>query len=63
MIRIPIYNYNLPKHPRIFDVMVNKSGKIVRYETQNIKGSVYVDEAEVQKQISLFLKKSYREVS
>lgn len=43
--------------------MVNKSGKIVRYETQNIKGSVYVDEAEVQKQISLFLKKSYREVS
>lgn len=63
MIRVPIYNYELPKHPRIFDVVVNRNGKIMRYETQNIKGCVYVDEEEVQKQISVYLKKSYREVS
>lgn len=63
MIRIPIYNYKMPKHPRIFDVIVNRSGKIIRYETQNIKGSVYVDEEEVQKQISGYLNKAYRVVS
>jgi len=53
----------MPKHPRIFDVIVNRSGKIIRYETQNIKGSVYVDEEEVQKQISGYLNKAYRVVS
>lgn len=56
MYKVPIYNINLPKHPRIFDVVVNSQGEIQRYEIQNIRGSIYVDEIEVHQQIQMYLK-------
>lgn len=59
MFKVPIYNINLPKHPRIFDVVVNCHGEIQRYEIQNIRGSIYVDEVEVHKQIQRYLEKVY----
>ena len=49
--KIKIRNRNLPKEPRVFDVTVNEDGEILRYELQNIKGSIYVDDADVKKQI------------
>lgn len=55
MFKVPIYNEELPKHPRVFDVVVNDLGEIQRYETQNIRGSVFVDEKEVRRQIQNFL--------
>lgn len=51
-IRVKIRNYNLPKKPRIFDVMVDEHGNIIRYETQNIKSHVYIEEKEVKRQIT-----------
>lgn len=54
--RIPIRNRELPKSPRVFDVTVNESGEIIRYDMQNIKGSVFIDEKEVKRQINEFLK-------
>lgn len=51
MIRIPIYNYEIPKKPRIFDVEVNEDGTIQKYITQNIKGCVFIDDKEVRRQI------------
>lgn len=54
--RIPIRNRALPKSPRVFDVTVNESGEIIRYDMQNIKGSVFIDEKEVKRQINEFLK-------
>ena len=55
--RIPIYNTDIPKPKRVFDVDVDESGTIHRYYTQNIKGSVYVESAAVEKQIGEFLEK------
>ena len=40
---------------RVFDVVINSLGEIQRYETQNIKGCVFVDETEVRRQIQDFL--------
>ena len=57
-IRIPIRNYKLPKKPRVFDVTVNENGEILRYDLQNIKGTVYIDEYNVNEQIKDFLKKN-----
>lgn len=51
MMVIPIRNYALQKYPRVFDVTIDDNGEIVKYEMQNIKGSVYIDNAEVQRQI------------
>ena len=49
--KIPIRNHDLPKTPRVFDVTVNEKGDILRYEMQNIKGSVFIDDKEVKRQI------------
>lgn len=50
--KIPIRNKSLPKAPRVFDVTVNEAGDIIRYDMQNIKGSMYIEESEVKKQIN-----------
>jgi hypothetical protein len=57
MFKVPIYNNELPKNPRVFDVVVNDIGEIQRYEMQNIRGRVFVDETEVRRQIRDFLDK------
>lgn len=49
--QIKIRNHELPKAPRVFDVTVNENGDILRYDMQNIKGSVFISQDEVQKQI------------
>lgn len=49
--KISIRNPLLPKTPRVFDVTVNEKGEILRYDMQNIKGSIFIDDAEVKKQI------------
>lgn len=49
--RIPIRNPELPKAPRVFDVTVDEKGEILRYDMQNIRGAVYVNEDEVRRQI------------
>ncbi len=51
IIQIPIRNHRLPKAPRVFDVTVNEKGKILRYDIQNIKGRLYVDEEDLASQI------------
>lgn len=55
--KVTIRNRKLPKKPRVFDVIVTESGEIIRYETQNIQGNVFVDEEDVQLQIQEFLNK------
>ncbi len=55
--KIPIRNHALPKSPRVFDVTVNDDGEILRYDLQNIKGSIFIDDAEVKKQIKEALQK------
>jgi len=49
--QVKIRNRSLPKSPRVFDVTVNEKGEILRYDMQNIKGSIFIEEAEVKKQI------------
>ena len=49
--KIKIRNKNLPKEPRVFDVTVDENGEIIRYDMQNIRGSVFIEEAEVKRQI------------
>lgn len=49
--KIPIRNRYLPKTPRVFDVTVNENGDILRYDMQNIKGSIFIDNTEVKRQI------------
>lgn len=58
MIRVSIRNRNIPKKPRIFDVLVDDSGQIIRYEIQNIRGMVYIDMKDVLLQIQEALKAS-----
>jgi hypothetical protein len=55
--KIPIRNRKLPKEPRVFDVTVNESGEILRYDMQNIKGSTFIEEQDVKQQIKEALKK------
>ena len=50
-IRVSIRNRKLPKNPRVFDVTVNKQGKILRYDLQNIQGSLFVEDCDVRQQI------------
>ncbi|MBO5318935.1 MAG: hypothetical protein J6B01_03895 [Ruminococcus sp.] len=54
--KIPIRTPQLPKTPRVFDVTVNENGDIIRYDMQNIKGTLFIDQAEVKKQIQAALK-------
>ena len=49
--KIQIRNHNLPKSPRVFDVTVNEDGEILRYDMQNIRGCVFIEDAEVKRQI------------
>ena len=49
--KISIRNPQLPKTPRVFDVTVDENGDILRYDMQNIKGSMFIDDIEVKKQI------------
>lgn len=49
--KVSIRNPLLPKTPRVFDVTVNEDGEILRYDMQNIRGSIFIDDAEVKKQI------------
>ena len=35
---------------------VNEKGDIIRYDMQNIKGTIFIDQAEVKKQIQAALK-------
>ena len=49
--RIPIRNPELPKAPRVFDVTVDEKGEILRYDMQNIKGAIYINEEDVRRQI------------
>lgn len=54
---VTIRNLTLPKCPRVFDVTVDEHGKILKYELQNIRGTLFVDVCDVQKQIMDALKK------
>ena len=56
MQKIQIRNNDLPKHPRMFDVMVDERGNIVRYIFQNIKGAFQIDHEEVKRQIKEYCK-------
>ncbi len=49
--KIPIRNKELPNNPRVFDVTVNENGDILRYDMQNIKGYIFINNIEVRKQI------------
>ena len=60
--KVTIRNRKVPKTPRVFDVIITEIGEILRYETQNIQGNVFVDEEDVQLQIQEFLSKK-RKVS
>ncbi len=51
MCKIQIRNKKLPKEPRVFDVTVNEYGDIIRYDLQNIRGSIYIEDVDVKKQI------------
>lgn len=55
--RVTIRNRSIPKCPRVFDVIVDTEGNIIRYELQNIRGSVFVDMDDVRVQIQEALKK------
>lgn len=48
---ITIRNMQLPKKPRVFDVTVNSKGEILRYDIQNIKGNLFIEDVEVHQQI------------
>lgn len=50
--RVAIRNYDLPKHPRVFDVVVTEEGDIIRFEIKNIKGTLYINAEEIHRQIS-----------
>lgn len=54
--RIEIRNQHLPKNPRVFDVIVDENGNIQRYEMQNIRGQLFIDSDEVNRQIGEVLK-------
>ncbi len=55
--KISIRNCNLPNSPRVFDVTVDDNGKIIRYDMQNIRGRVFIEDVEVKKQIQKALKR------
>ncbi|WP_286153113.1 hypothetical protein [Sporofaciens musculi] len=58
MHRVTIRNRSIPKQPRVFDVIVDESGDIIRYELQNIRGAMFVDMCDVLLQIKEALRAS-----
>ena len=58
MKKVKIRNRKLPKEPRVFDVTVNDKGDILRYELQNIKGNIFIDDEDVREQINEALAKN-----
>ena len=46
--RIPIYNQDIVKSRRVFDVEADETGRILGFYMQNIRGAVYVGEIEGQ---------------
>ena len=58
LIRINIRNTQDPKSPRVFDVLVDRSGQIHQYLVQNIRGFQYVNMDDVEFQIKEALKKA-----
>lgn len=57
-LRVEIRNRKIPKKPRVFDVIVDEHGNIIRYELQNIRGTVFIDMEDVLQQIQEALKAS-----
>ena len=55
--RIPIYNQDIVKSRRVFDVEADETGRILGFYMQNIRGAVYVGEIEVERQIREYLEK------
>lgn len=53
--RIPIYNQDIPKPRRVFDVDADETGQVLRYYMQNIRGCVYVENADVNRQVSEYI--------
>lgn len=51
MLKVPIRNYGLPGDPRVFDVTVDDAGNVIRYDMQNIKGRMFIEEDEVIRQV------------
>lgn len=49
---IEIRNTSLPKCPRVFDVTVDENGDVIRYDMQNIRGRIFIEEKEVKRQIN-----------
>lgn len=49
--KIQIRNTNLPQCPRVFDVTVDENGDVLRYDMQNIKGRIFIEDKEVKRQI------------
>lgn len=55
--RIPIYNQDIVKSRRVFDVEADETGRILGFYMQNIRGTVYVGGIEVERQIREYLEK------
>ena len=51
VIELPRILAYYPKKPRVFDVTVNSKGEILRYDIQNIKGNLFIEDVEVHQQI------------
>lgn len=52
MIRtVQVRDFSLPTKPRLFDVIVNEKGRILRYSMKNVKGPVTIEYDEVMRQI------------
>ena len=49
--KIQIRNTNLPQCPRVFDVTVDENGDVLRYDMQNIKGRIFIEDKEEKRQI------------
>ena len=52
---VQIRNLDQPKHPRVFDVVVDDAGNILWYELQNVRGPYRIDEISVKNQIREYL--------
>lgn len=55
--RLPIYNQDIVKSRRVFDVEADETGRILGFYMQNIRGAVYVGGIEVERQIREYLEK------
>ncbi len=58
MLRVNIRNTQDPRAPRVFDVLVDMNGRILKYLIQNIHGLQYVDAEDVELQIKEALNKA-----